>query len=153
MRTYLYYCKQTRQVLFFIFNLVIPVWLLERSRDSPSHPPLLPWLSLPPPCAQASHLSYQCSCRCRAPLTDNANYIDSGPCFSFPQQVHPVPLDVLPSPLSSCLQKQEIVQNGPANRSSSCCQRWRCCHPKERFSTKLPDSIVTQYTIQRATNA
>ena len=31
-----------------------------------------------------------------------------------------VPLDVLPSPLSSCLQKQEIVQNDHANRSSSC---------------------------------
>jgi hypothetical protein len=59
------------------------------------------------------------------PLTDNAKYIDSGPCFSFPQQVHPVPLDVLPYPLPSCLQKQEIVQNDPdpANCSSSCCQR------------------------------
>jgi hypothetical protein len=33
--------------------------------------------------------------------------------------VHPVPLDVLPSPLSSCLQKQEIVQNDPVNHSSS----------------------------------
>jgi hypothetical protein len=48
------------------------------------------------------------------PLTDNAKYIDSGPCFLFPQQVYPVPLDVLPSPLSSCLQKQEIVQNDTA---------------------------------------
>ncbi len=28
--------------------------------------------------------------------------------FSFPQQVHPVPLDVLPSPLSFCLQKQRL---------------------------------------------
>jgi hypothetical protein len=37
----------------------------------------------------------------------------------FPQQVHPVPLDVLPSPLSSCLQKQGIVQNDPANCGSS----------------------------------
>jgi hypothetical protein len=27
------------------------------------------------------------------PLTDNVKYIDSGPRFSFPQQVHPVPLD------------------------------------------------------------
>ena len=53
------------------------------------------------------------------PLIDNAKYIDSGPRYSSPQQVHPVPLDVLPSPLSSCLQKQEIVQNDPANRSSS----------------------------------
>jgi len=42
------------------------VGLLEQSRDSPSHPPLLPWLSLPPPCTQASHPSYQCSCCCRA---------------------------------------------------------------------------------------
>jgi hypothetical protein len=53
------------------------------------------------------------------PLTDNVKYIDSGQCFSFPQQVHPVPLGILPSPLSSCLQKQEIVQNDLANRSSS----------------------------------
>ena len=43
----------------------------------------------------------------------------SGPRFSFPQQVQPMPLDVLPSPMSSCLQKQEIVQNDPVNRSSS----------------------------------
>jgi hypothetical protein len=53
------------------------------------------------------------------PLTDNVKYIDSGQCFSFPQQVHPVPLGILPSPLSSCLQKQEIVQNDLANCSSS----------------------------------
>ena len=45
------------------------------------------------------------------PLTDNVKHIDSGLCFSFPLQVHPVPLDVLPSLLSSCLQKQEIIQN------------------------------------------
>ena len=43
-----------------------------------------------------------------------------------------VPLDVLPSPLSSCLQKQEIIQNDPANRNPSWFQRWRCGHPKAR---------------------
>ena len=100
--------------------------------------------SLPPPCAQASHPSYQCSCHVVVvpPLTGNGRYIDSGPCFSFPQQVHPMPLDVLPSPLPSCLQKQDIVQNDPANRSSSCCQRWRCCHPKARSVCQPHGSLI-----------
>jgi hypothetical protein len=79
------------------------------------------------------------------PLIDNAKYIDSGPCFLFPQQVHPLSLDVLPSPLSSCLQKQEIVQNDPANCSSSCCQRWRCCHPKARSVCQLDGSLILAY--------
>ena len=58
--------------------------------------------------------------------------------------MHPVPLDVLPSPLSlsSCLQKQEIVQNDPVNRSSSCCQRWRCCHPKARSVCQPHGSLI-----------
>jgi hypothetical protein len=76
------------------------------------------------------------------PLTDNVKYIDSGQRFSFPQQVHPVPLDVLSSPLSSCLQKQEIVQNDPANPSSSCCQCWRCCHPKARSVCQPDGSLI-----------
>jgi hypothetical protein len=97
-----------------------------------------------PSFAQASRPSYQCSCHCRAPLTDNVKPIDSGPRFSFPQQVHHVPLDVLPSPLSSCLQKQEIDQNDPANRSSSCCQCWRCCHPKAR-SVHQPDGSLISH--------
>jgi len=53
-----------------------------------------------------------------------------------------VPLEVLPSPLSSCLQKQEIVQNDPANRSSSCCQRWHCCHPKARSVCQPDGSLI-----------
>ena len=84
------------------------------------------------------------------PLTDNAKYIDSGPCFSFPQQVHPVPLDVLPSPLSSCLQKQEIVQNDPANHSFSCCQRWRCCHPKARSVCQPDGSLIFRGPVANA---
>ena len=76
------------------------------------------------------------------PLTDNVKYIDIGPRFSFPQQVHPVSLDVLPSPLSSCLQKQGIVQNDPANRSSSCSQCWRCCHPKARSVCQPNGSLI-----------
>ena len=76
------------------------------------------------------------------PLTDNAKYIDSGPCLSFPQQVHLVPLDILPSPLFSCLQKQEIAQNDPVNHSSSCCQRWRCCHLKARSVWQPDGSLI-----------
>jgi hypothetical protein len=53
------------------------------------------------------------------PLTDNVKYIESGPRYSFPPQVYPVKLDVLPSPLSSCLQKQEIIHNDAVNCGSS----------------------------------
>jgi hypothetical protein len=86
--------------------------------------PLALTRSLPPPCARAPaprHHIPPISAHVVVvpPLTDNVKYIDCGPRFSFPQQVHPVPLDVLPSPLSSCLQKQEIIQNDPANRSYS----------------------------------
>ena len=55
----------------------------------------------------------------------------------------PVPLDVLPSPLSSCLQKQEIVQNDPANRNPSWFQRWRCGHPKARSVCKPDGSLIS----------
>jgi hypothetical protein len=48
------------------------------------------------------------------------------------QQVHPMPLDVLPSPLSFCLQKRGNIQNDTANHSSSHCQCWRCYHPKAK---------------------
>jgi hypothetical protein len=86
------------------------------------HPPILPSCLdfLFPPHAPRHHIPLiSAHVVVVPPLTDNVKYIDSGPRFSFPQQVHPVPLDILPSPLSSCLQKQEIVQNDPANRSSS----------------------------------
>ena len=104
--------------------------------------PLALTCSLPPhaPMRHISPISISANIIVMPPLTDNVKYIDSGLRFSFPQQVHPMPLDVLLSPLSSCLQKQEIVQNDPANRSSSCCQeRWRCCHPKAR-SVYQPDA-------------
>ncbi len=111
------------------------------------HPLILPSCleshSLSPSCAQASRPSYQCSRHCCAPLTDNVKPIDSGPHFSFPQHLHHVLLDVLPSPLSSCLQKQEIIQNDPANCSSSCCQRWRCCHPKARSVCQPDGSLIS----------
>ncbi len=42
--------------------------------------------SLSPLCAQASRPSYQCSCHCYAPLTNNVKPIDSGPRFSFPSR-------------------------------------------------------------------
>jgi hypothetical protein len=57
-----------------------------------------------------------------------------------------VPLEVLPSPLSSCLQKQEIVQNNHANCTLSCCQRWLLwlphfhgLLPMQSFSGGKPD--------------
>jgi hypothetical protein len=53
-----------------------------------------------------------------------------------------VPLDVLPSPLSSCLQKQLIVQNDPANRYPSWFQCWRCGHPKARSVCKPDGSLI-----------
>jgi hypothetical protein len=57
------------------------------------------------------------------------------------QQVHPMPLDVLPSPLSFCFQKKGIVQNDPTNHSSTHCQRWHCYHPKAR-SVHRPDGSL-----------
>jgi hypothetical protein len=86
------------------------------------HPPILPSCLdfLFPPHAPRHHIPpISAHFVVVPPLTDNVKYIDNGLLYSFPQQVHPVPLDVLPSPLYSCLQKQEIVQNDPANRSSS----------------------------------
>ena len=109
------------------------------------HPPILPSCLdfLFPPHAPRHHIPpISAHVVVVPPLTDNAKCIDIGPCFSFPQQVHPMPLDVLPSPLSSCLQKQEIVQNDPANHSSSCCQRWRCCHPKARSVCQPDGSLI-----------
>ena len=109
------------------------------------HPPILPscldFLFPPMRPGITSLLSVLMLSSC-PPLTDNVKYIDIGPRFSYPQQVHPVPLDVLPSPLSSCLQKQEIVQNDPENRSSPCCQRWRCCHPKARSVCQPDGSLI-----------
>jgi hypothetical protein len=69
-------------------------------------PPILPSCHdfLSPPHAPRHHIPHiSAHVVVMLPLTDNVKYIDSGPRFSFPQQVHPVPLDVLPSPLSSCL--------------------------------------------------
>jgi hypothetical protein len=109
------------------------------------HPSILPsWLDFPPPPHAPRHHIPTISAHVIVvpPLTDNVKSIDSGPRFSFPQQVHPVPLDVLPSPLSSCLRKQEIVQNDPANHSSSCYQRWRCCHPKARSVCQPHGSLI-----------
>jgi hypothetical protein len=86
------------------------------------HPPILPSCLdfLFPPHAPRHHIPpISANVVVVPPLTDNVKYIDSGPPYSFPQQVHPVPLDVIPSPLSSCLQKHEIIQNDPVNRSSS----------------------------------
>ncbi len=132
----------------------------ERSRIPPSPPPCLvvgavSCFALPssplaltrslPPHAPRHHIPpISAHVIIVPPLTDNVKYIDSGPRFSFPQQVHPVPLDVLPSPLSSCLQKQEIVQNDPANRSTSCCQRWCCCHPKARSVCQPDGSLISR---------
>ena len=39
------------------------------------------------------------------------------------------------SPLSSCLQKQEIVHNDPA-------KCWRCCHPKARSVCQPHGSLI-----------
>ncbi len=91
-------------------SLVFGPPILPSCLDSFSSPPHAPRHHIPP---ISAHVVVA------PPLTDNVKYIDSDPRFSFPQQVHPVPLDVLPSPPSSCLQKQEIVQHDPANRSSS----------------------------------
>jgi hypothetical protein len=86
------------------------------------HPPILPSCLdfLFPPHAPRHHIPpISAHVVAVPPLTDNVKYIDSGPRYSFPQQVHPMPLDVLPSPLSSCLQKQEIIHNDPVNCGSS----------------------------------
>ncbi len=116
----------------------------ERSRIPPSPPPFPPWLILFP-LRMPRHHTPPISAHgvVVPPLPDNVNCIDSGPRFSFPQQVQPVPLDVLSSPLSSsCLQKKEIFQNVPVNHSSSCCQRWRCCHPKARSVCQPDGSLI-----------
>lgn len=55
----------------------------------------------------------------------------------------PMPLDVLPSPLSSCLQKQEIVQNDPANRNPSWFQHWHCGHPKAKSVCQPDGSLIS----------
>jgi hypothetical protein len=59
------------------------------------HPPILPSCLdfLSPPHAPKNHIPpISAHVVVVLPLTDNVKYIDSGPRFSFPQQVHPVPL-------------------------------------------------------------
>jgi hypothetical protein len=114
------------------------------------HPPILPSclcldFLFPPHCAKASHPSYQISAHVVLvpPLTDNVKNIDSGPRFSFPQQVHPVPLDVLPSPLPCLLAFKNRRSSKMILRIvASCCQRWRCCHPKARSVCQPDGSLI-----------
>jgi hypothetical protein len=100
------------------------------------HSPILPFcldsFSFPSECPGITFLlSVLMSSSCLPSLTMSSPLIVVHVSQSA-QQVHPMPLDVLPSPLSFCLQKKGIVQNDPANHSSTHCQHWRCYHPKAR---------------------
>ncbi len=100
------------------------------------HSPILPFcldsFSFPSECPGITFLlSVLMSSLCLPSLTMSSPLIVV--CVSqSAQQVHPMPLDVLPSPLSFCLQKKGIIQNDPANHSSTHCQHWCCYHPKAR---------------------